>query len=50
MKNDVDAEFVIKPAAPEQQQAARITICGHAPDVDEARLLLDMLGLLEDAQ
>jgi hypothetical protein len=49
MSDDL-GEFVIPPNTPEQRQQARITICGHAPDVDEARLLLDMLGLLEDAQ
>lgn len=32
---------------PEQQHAAALAICARATDVDDARELLGMLGLLE---
>jgi hypothetical protein len=36
----------INPVTPEQAQAARLAVCGRAWTVDDARELLDMLGLL----
>ena len=31
--------------APDDIHAARLTVCDHATDTDEARMLLQMLGL-----
>ena len=36
-----------RPIAPEDQDRARKTVCAYANDVEEARTLLSMLGLLE---
>lgn len=36
----------INPVTEEQAHAARLAVCAHAHTPDEARELLDMLGLL----
>lgn len=39
---------LITPTRTDTVHAARLTVCGMAQDVDDARMLLDLLGLLND--
>ena len=38
---------VVYPATPEQKRAASLTVCNRADSPEEARMLLEMLGLVE---
>ena len=38
----------IPPISPDRRRRAALVVCGRAEDRDVARLLLDVLGLLDD--
>lgn len=44
---DNDWLTAVPDCTPDMKQRARITVCDKAESVDDAKLLLDMLGLLE---
>jgi len=45
---DITAEAAPPRLTSTARRAAAVTVCGHAPGRDEARLLLDILGLLQE--
>lgn len=47
MNPDLD-RVLLQDTTPEQRHRARLAVVDHATDTDDARRLLDMLGLLED--
>lgn len=40
-------DLVLRGPSPEQRRAAALAVCDRATDVDDARALLDALGLLD---
>lgn len=47
-KDDCRVAGPVHPNTPEQRQRAALYVAGHARDVDDARLILDALGLTEE--
>ena len=39
----------MRPLPADDRHAARLTVCAHCTDTDDARTLLRCLGLMEDA-
>jgi hypothetical protein len=45
-RHQIDSDFVLHPNPPEAERKARLTVVWLAEDADDARDLLDKLGLL----